>query len=228
LPPNLQGIFQKTYRELRPRAPLPEFRVAFYPFANVNSTIRVRDARVHVRISDLLEGAPDSVLEAIAHILLSKIYRQPIAPLHATRYRRYVSSHDIRTKAQLVRQLRGRKRIESAQGEVYDLDQIFEELNQRFFHGLLARPRMTWSQAHARRSLAHYDPAHNAIVVSRAFDHKRVPKYAIEYIVYHEMLHLKHPVKLRGSRRCVHGADFRAEEKLFPELDRAKSFLKRL
>ncbi len=228
MPPNLQDIFQKTYREIKPRAPLPEFRVAFYPFANVNSTIRVRDAKVHVRISDLLEGAPESVLEAIAHILLSKIYRQPIAPLHATRYRRYVSSHDIRTKAQLVRQLRGRKRIDSAQGEVYDLDKIFEELNQRFFHGLLARPRMTWSQAHARRSLAHYDPAHNAIVVSRAFDHKRVPRYAVEYIVYHEMLHLKHPVKLRGSRRCIHGAEFQAEEKLFPALAHAKAFLKRL
>jgi predicted metal-dependent hydrolase len=87
---------------------------------------------------------------------------------------------------------------------------------------------MTWSQSHARRSLAHYDPAHNAIVVSRAFDHQRVPRYAVEYIVYHEMLHLKHPVKLRGSRRCVHGPEFRAEEKLFPESERAKAFLKRL
>lgn len=87
---------------------------------------------------------------------------------------------------------------------------------------------MTWSQSHARRSLAHYDPAHNAIVVSRAFDQQRVPRYAIEYIVYHEMLHLKHPVKLRGSRRCVHGADFQAEEKLFPEFERAKAFLKKL
>ncbi len=226
--PKLQEIFQRTYRELRPRAPMPEFRIEFYPFANVNSTIRVRQAIVHARISDLLEGAPETVLEAIAHILLAKIYRKPIAPLHATRYRRYVSSHDISTKAQRMRQLRGRKRIVSPQGQVYDLDQIFEELNQRFFYGLLGRPQMTWSQADARRSLAHYDPAHNAIVVSRVFDHPRVPRYAVEYIVYHEMLHLKHPVKLRGSRRCVHGAAFQAEEKLFPELERAKAFLKKL
>ena len=127
-----------------------------------------------------------------------------------------------------MRQLRGRKRIDSAKGTVYDLEKIFEELNQRFFHGLMARPRMTWSQSHARRSLAHYDPAHNAIVVSRAFDHPRVPPCAVEYIVYHEMLHLKHPVKLRGSRRCVHGAAFQAEERLFPEFERAKAFLKRL
>jgi len=92
----------------------------------------------------------------------------------------------------------------------------------------LARPQMTWSQNHARNSLAHYDPAHNAIVVSRVFDHPRVPRYAVEYIVYHEMLHLKHPVKLRGSRRCVHSPAFQEEERLFPHLADAKRFLRSL
>ena len=207
---------------------MPEFRVEFYAFANVNSTIRLREGVMHVRLSDLLEGAPETVIKAIAHILLAKIYRKPIQPLYATRYRRYVSSHDITAKAHLVRQVRGRKRIESARGQVYDLDEIFEELNRQFFYGLLARPQMTWSRSRARNSLGHYDPAHNAIVVSRVFDHARVPRYAVEYIVYHEMLHLKHPVKLRGSRRCVHGTEFQAEEKLFPQLEEAKAFLKRL
>jgi predicted metal-dependent hydrolase len=50
----------------------------------------------------------------------------------------------------------------------------------------------------------------------------------VEYIVYHEMLHLKHPVKLRGSRRCVHSSEFRAEEELFPQLEAAKRFLRLL
>ena len=95
------------------------------------------------------------------------------------------------TKAHLVRQVRGRKRIDSARGLIFDLEEIFESLNQRFFYGLLARPAMTWSRVRARNSLAHYDPAHNAIVVSRIFDHARVPRYAVEYIVYHEMLHLE-------------------------------------
>ncbi len=207
---------------------MPEFRVEFYPFANVNNTIRLRDSTVHVRISDLLEGAPENVIEAVAHILLAKVYRQPIEAAHATRFRRYASSKDIRAKSHLVRQMRGSKRIGSPRGFFYDLEQVFDHLNVRFFHGQLARPQMTWSQLRSRRSLAHYDPAHNTIVVSRIFDHFRVPRYALEYIVYHEMLHLKHPVKLRGSRRCVHGPEFQAEERLFPELERAKTFLKRL
>jgi hypothetical protein len=221
-------LFEETYRELRPRAPVPELCVEFFPYANVNNTIRLRQGRLLVRVSDLLEGAPESVLRAIAHILLAKMYRQSIDQKHAARYRRYLASQPMSRQAHLIRQMRGRKRITSARGHVYDLEAIFEDLNLRFFHGLLARPLMTWGAERARNRLGHYDPAHNAIVVSRVFDHPRVPRFAVEYIVYHEMLHLKHPVKLRGSRRCVHSAEFQAEEKLFHQLDAAREFLKRL
>jgi predicted metal-dependent hydrolase len=224
----LLHIFQETYHELRPHTPMPDLAVEFFAFVNINNTIRLREGKLFVRLSDLLEGAPDTVLRAIAHILLAKMYRKPIERAHATRYRRYISGHDIAKKAHLVRQIRGRKRIQSAQGRTYNLENIFDSLNTRFFYGLLARPRITWSRDHARNRLGHYDPAHNAIVVSRAFDHPQVPGYAVEYIVYHEMLHLKHPVKLRGSRRCVHSTEFQAEEKLFPQLDQAKAFLRHL
>jgi hypothetical protein len=224
----LLQVFQETYRELRPRAPIPELTVEFFAFANVNNTIRLREGKLLVRLSDLLEGAPEPVLRAIAHILLAKMYRKPIDRGHSTRYRRYVSSHDLVEKAHLVRQMRGRKHIDTARGHVYNLENIFDELNLRFFHGLLGRPQITWSRDHARNSLGHYDPAHNAIVISRVFDHPRVPRCAVEYIVYHEMLHLKHPVKLRGSRRCVHSAAFQEEEKQFPELTAAQQFLRRL
>jgi predicted metal-dependent hydrolase len=224
----LYRVFEETFRELRPRTLVPELRIDFFRFASVNNTIRLREGRLLVRISDLLEGAPEPVLRAIAHILLAKMYRKPIDREHATRYRRYVSTHHMSEKAHLVRQMRGRKRITTARGHVYHLEEIFEDLNLRYFHGLMARPLMTWSTERARNRLGHYDPAHNAIVVSSFFDHPRVPRYVVDYIVYHEMLHLKHPVKLRGSRRCVHSSEFQAEEKLFDRLEAAREFLKRL
>ncbi|MGB8832234.1 MAG: M48 family peptidase [Candidatus Sulfotelmatobacter sp.] len=224
----LLEIFHDEHRQLRPGVMPPELKVEFFAFANVNNTIRLRQGRLLVRLSDLLEGAPEGVVRAIAHILLAKMYRRPIDRALAARYRRYVGSHEVVGKAHLVRQLRGRKRLHSPQGRVYDLDAVFEDLNTRFFHGLLGRPRMSWSETKTRRILGHYDPAHNAIVISRVFDHPAVPRYAVEYIVYHEMLHLKHPVRLRGSRRCVHSAEFQAEERLFPRLDEANAFLKKL
>jgi predicted metal-dependent hydrolase len=224
----LLEIFQDSYGELRPGTSLPELKIDFYAFANVNNTIRLRNGRLLVRLSDLLEGAPENVLRAIAHILLAKMYRQPVDRGHAARYRRYVGSHEIVRKAHLVRQMRGRKLLRGARGHFYDLDAIFEELNTRFFHGLMARPRMSWSVTRTRRILGHYDPAHNAIIISRIFDHPAMPRFVVEYVVYHEMLHLKHPVRLRGSRRCVHSAEFQAEERLFPRAAEAEAWLKRM
>jgi predicted metal-dependent hydrolase len=224
----LPELFHEAYRELRPGSSPPELKIEFFAFANVNNTIRMREGRLLVRLSDLLEGAPASVLRAIAHILLAKIYRKPIDRGQAARYRKYVGSREIVRKAHLVRQMRGHKRLHGSKGHFYDLEVVFEDLNSRFFHGLLARPRMSWSRGRTRRILGHYDPAHNAIVISRVFDHPSVPCYAVEYIVYHEMLHLKHPIKLRGSRRCVHSAEFQVEERLFPEFVAAEQFLKRL
>jgi hypothetical protein len=226
--PKLQEIFFEAYREVRPRAPFPEFHIEFFPFSNINNTIRLRDGKVLMRISDLLSGAPKDVLHAITHILLAKLYRKDIEPRHATRYRRYLGRRDVSSKAHLVRQERGRKVLLSAQGRTYNLETIFEDLNRRFFHGLLARPLMTWSRNASRQNLGHYDPAHNTIVISRVFDRQDMPRYAVEYLVYHEMLHLKHPVRLNGSRRCVHPKAFQEEEKLFPELDKAKQLLRGL
>jgi hypothetical protein len=221
-------IFHEEHRQLRPGAEPPPLKIEFFSFANINNTIRLREGCLLVRLSDLLEGAPEGVVRAIAHILLAKMYCKPIDRGQATRYRRYISSRELVDKAHLLRQMRGRKRLHSPRGRFYDLDAVFEDLNRRFFHGLLGRPRMSWSPGKTRRILGHYDPAHNAIVISRIFDQLQVPRYAVDYIVYHEMLHLKHPVRLRGSRRCIHSAEFQAEEKLFPHLDQANEFLKKL
>ena len=224
----LISIFEHEYRELRPRAPMPQFDIRFRRFTSLNTTIRLRESVLHVRLSDLLEASPESVHHAIAHILLAKLYRKPITPSQSDRYRRYVSSEAVAKGAEHIRQTRGRKRISTPVGRYYHLDEVFETLNLRFFHGLLGRPTLTWSAHVARRMLGHYDAAHNTIVVSRVFDRPDTPRCAIEYLLYHEMLHLKHPVRVKAGRRCVHSREFQAEERLFPELDEAKAYLRRI
>jgi hypothetical protein len=226
--PAVVSIFEVEYRELRPRAPMPPMDVRFRRFTSLNTTIRLREGRLHIRLSDLLEHAPENVHQAIAHILLAKLYRKPIAPMHADRYRRYTQSEVVSKQAERIRQTRGRKRITSPQGHQFDLEEVFESINMRFFHGLLGRPTLTWSAHVAKRMLGHYDAAHNTIVVSRVFDRPGTPRYAIEYLLYHEMLHLKHPVRVKAGRRCVHSREFQAEERLFPELELAREYLKRL
>src|SRR6202790_3343595 len=125
---------------------------------SINNTIRLRQGELYIRLSDLLEGAQETVLYSIAHILLAKLYRKPVERTHSARYRRYIAGHDVAAKARLVRQMRGRKHIRSAPGHHYHLEELFDDLNRRFFHGLMGRPQLTWSRSHARSSLGHHDP----------------------------------------------------------------------
>ena len=214
---------------MRPRAPMPPFEVRFRRFTSLNTRIRLRDGQILVSLSDLLEGAPESVIHAIAHILLAKLYdKKKIDPVQELRYKRFSSSAAVVRQTELIRGARGSKRFFGPQGHFFNLEEVFDSLNLRFFGGLLGRPELTWSEGLAKRSLGHYDAAHNTIVVSRVFDRPSSPRYAVEYLLYHEMLHLKHPVRMRGLRRCVHSRDFKADEELFPQLKEAQAFIKRL
>jgi hypothetical protein len=226
--PNFVSIFQEEYRALRPRAPMPPIAVRFRRFTSLNTTIRLREGQIYVNLSDLLEGAPEPVVRAIAHILLAKLYKKPINAAQNLRYKRFAASAAVTRQTELIRHARGSKRYFGPEGRYYHLDEVFDSLNVRFFSGLLGRPELTWSEHLAKRSLGHYDAAHNTIVVSRVFDRPSSPRYALEYLLYHEMLHLKHPVKLRGLRRCVHSREFKAEEAQFPQLAQALAFIKRL
>jgi hypothetical protein len=223
-----EEIYARVFRDLKPRTPIPRLRVEFCRFANADSFIRLEDGHLHVRISDLLEGAPAPVTEALAYILLGKLYRKPVARSYAHRYRLYLNRRDVRRQAQLVRQIRGRKFLSGPQGQNHNLDEVFERLNREYFNGLMGRPLLGWSRGKSRNLLGHFDPAHNAIIISRVLDESSVPPVALEYVMFHEMLHLQHPVDHHGTRRRVHTREFREAEKKFPRLKEAKEILKTL
>jgi len=221
-------IFERVFRELKPRTATPAVSVEFCRFANANSFIRLEEGRLRARITDVLEGAPALILEALAHILLGKLYRRETPRAYQERYRRYLNRKDMRRTLHLVRQTRGRKQILAPRGRVYDLERIFEDLNFRYFHGLMARPALGWSLRPSRTTLGHYDASHNAIVLSAILDREKAPRLAVEYVLFHEMLHLRFPVDHRGARRCVHTPEFKAAEKQFEGYEQAKQMLRHL
>ena len=223
-----EEIYARVFRELKPRTPLPQLRVEFCRFANADSFIRLDSDALRVRISDLLEGAPAPVMEALAYILLGKLYRRPVARTYTHRYRLYLNRRDVRRQMHLVRQIRGRKFVSGPQGSHYNLEAVFEALNAAYFNGMMARPLLGWSRGTSRYLLGHFDPSHNAIIISRIFDRPEVPKLALDYVMFHEMLHLRYPVDHRGARRRVHTREFRQAEKQFEKLREAKEILKTL
>src|ERR1039457_7280312 len=177
---DLISIFQEEYRALRPRAPMPPMAVRFRRFTSLNTRIRLREGQITVSLSDLLEGASEPVIRAIAHILLAKLYKKPIDAGHNLRYKRFSTSAAVSRQTELIRGARGSKRFFGPEGRFYHLEDVFDSLNLRFFGGMLGRPELTWSEGMAKRALGHYDAAHNTIVASRVFDRPSSPRYALE------------------------------------------------
>ena len=126
---------------------------------------------------------------------------------------------------QRAKQERGRKEISDACGEVFDLKALFHDINRQYFGSALPEPRLGWSIRTSRTTLGHYDPAHNAIVLSKALDSLRAPELIVKYVLFHEMLHIQHPTEHNGTRRRVHTRAFKDAERAFADYAAARKAL---
>jgi hypothetical protein len=106
-------------------------------------------------------------------------------------------------------------------GSVYDLRQVFDRLNARFFAGGLHVP-LTWGRGggRARRgglTFGSYDPVLALIRIHPVLDRRDVPLYFLESVVYHEMLHHHLGGVPDGAGRTVyHSRRFREAEARYP------------
>lgn len=105
-------------------------------------------------------------------------------------------------------------------GETWDLQELFEGLNRRYFGGAL-QAVVRWSPkvggVSTHRQIRAGDSSHHVLTISRAYDGPDVPRVAVEGVLYHEMCHIAHPPRSGegAQRRHVHHAEFRKAERRF-------------
>ena len=219
-------LFRRVFRRLRIAGAVPSLGVEFRPFAGLRSSICLREEHLEVHLSDVLQDAPLLVLDALAEILLCKVYRRRASREARECYLAYVLSPGIRHRIDQARRERGTKRLLPARGRWHDLEEIFQRLNRNFFNGELSVTRLGWSLRNSRTILGHYDAGHGMIVINRALDSPMAPAHLVDYLVFHEMLHMRFPVERDGHRRVVHSREFREAEREFPKYEEARKSLK--
>ena len=219
-------IFGEAYRELERERPCPPIRVEYYGFVGINHTVRLREGRLLVRLSDLFKRAPAPVLEALAAILLAKLYRRNLPRAARAVYREYSNSPEMRRKAQVSRRKRGRKLLAGPAGSRYHLTALFDDLNRQYFKGRLPLVRLGWSLRKSRRILGHFDPSHRTITLSRWLDRPRVPEVVVRFVLFHEMLHAKFLARSCFDVRNPHSRRFREEEQTFRGHDEARNWIR--
>jgi hypothetical protein len=228
LVPGGASLFQRMFTRLGCDGRPPRFRVEFYAYSSLVLTIRRREDAVYVRFSDLLRRAPLTVLEGGAALLLARVYRRKAPRGLVEPYLEYARSDRTRTRMNRMRRGRVRLARTNPQGEHFNLARLFDELNRTYFAGGLQRPHIGWSTRKWRRQFGCYDPGPNQILLNRRMDRRGVPQFAVEYVLFHEMLHVKHPTRRSGCSLVSHSREFREEEKRFAEFERARRVLDRL
>jgi len=219
--------YQRIFAELAPQEPVPEVQIRFRPAATSMAVARWKGNRVEVRLADVFARAPRQVLRALGYVLFGRLFGFPVARQHRLRYELFLREPGTGQALEQVRRLRTVKRLRPPRGQCFDLEVLFADLNARFFQGRLERPRLGWSLRPVRSWLGHYDPAHRTIVLNCKLDQPGVPREAVEFVLYHEMLHLLFPAA-RTHSQPLHPAGFKQLESRFPRARELRRLLRDL
>jgi len=213
--------------ERRIRAHMAKGRVAVTLTDNRYTMISVRrlpkDKRYEVRLHHMFADADPVITRALA---------------------RYIAENDAEASRILgdfidsnSGHVRGRARRQPAQviftaGETHDLRTIFDELNAQYFADKIDAV-ITWGQRIGRPrrrnsiKMGSYSVEERLIRIHRSLDRGFVPRFFVAWIVFHEMLHQVHDIRVKNGRREFHSKEFLADEAMYEHYEQAKGWERR-
>ncbi len=197
-----------------------------------------RSGGLDVRIHRSFVDAPDTTLKAVVTFLFRR--RRDATRRQALRT---IRDHFERHHPATVVAAKPRRLVLRPVGSCLDLRELRDAVNDRYFDGEL-EVQITWGRRHsasARKSrrtrrrrgcgfsirLGSWDERHKVVRIHRCLDHPDVPRYVVESVVHHEMLHAAIPPVVVGGRRRVHTPEFRRRERLFERHEEANRWIEK-
>ena len=189
-------------------------------------SFRLRRDIVILRIHEIFHHASHEVKEAVAGFVEGD--RKTAKPvLHS-----FLRKHN-ETLQRLSRTNPPRSSTIRQRGDVFHLGKVYDDLNGRFFQERLD-VKVTWGRYRQYKTkripkqlrLGSYNSNTKTIRVNPLLDNPMTPKYVLESILYHEMLHAELGVIKDGSRRSIHGDFFRRREMEYPHLHDAETWIR--
>jgi len=123
-----------------------------------------------------------------------------------------------------------KKTVLQSRGRYHGLQEIYDELNNKYFENRIMAD-IGWGRKSPRSSkkqtIGSYSKEANTILINPVLDRRYVPKYYIQFVVYHEMLHCDIGENISEKRRSIHPKEFKRRERIFEQYDKAVSWEKR-
>ncbi|MBD3248926.1 hypothetical protein GF336_02665 [Candidatus Woesearchaeota archaeon] len=104
------------------------------------------------------------------------------------------------------------------------LKHSFERINQKYFYNTMDMPNLKWG-SRSTVKLGSYEYQTNTIRISSVLKGSQL---ALDYVMYHEMLHKKHQFYTKNGRSYYHTSRFKKQEKEFIGLKNAEAEIRYL
>ena len=200
--------------ELRTRLPR-KLVVTFRPLTEAFFRTTARGGELRVVVNDAFEDAPADVLQALAAVIVARASGAAKPREVGQVFWDHVETDDLRQRMQDNYLARQRSFVARAEGSAWDMGDLFDQVNKRFFEGALERPMLGWTRRPLTYRWGWYSSMvrpHGLIVLNVLLDDPRVPRFVLEGTMHHEMLHMVSGTKEVNGRRVVHTPEFRALE----------------
>ncbi len=180
---------------------------------------------VDVKISDYLTDAPDAVIEDFSRTVIGTTAGRK--PVYGSIYLEWVRSDGYINSKRRIYLKRSRNLTGSHEGRERSL---LDSLDRLLDSGLLDPESIensvfSWTRTPNVRKVGFCSPMMRVVGVSCALDDPSVPEFVLDYVVYHEALHLAQGY-MPGQR--PHSKKFRAAERKYPKYEEAERFLRTL
>jgi hypothetical protein len=200
----------------------------FGRFSDLKHTWRRSARNAAFKVSDYLEDAPEEVIESLAWYLVSRAYDVRSPGGKCEKYLDYARSRQLWDAKRSLYLSRARGICTESQGQRRNLRTVFDYVNSTYFRGKISDPTLVWVDESPAKRLGYYFDPLNLLAVNRVFDSERVPRYVLEFVVYHELLHHIDAESGRRRLRVQHTKGFREQERRFSSWADAEEWLGRL
>lgn len=221
---DLEGVFRQVGKQVSAGRVSAEYR----PYSELKHTWRRRQGTVSFGISDYMDSAPEDVTEALAWHLMCRVYGKECPDGMAERYLGYARSREMWQPKKSVYMSRARNLSFRPVGAARDLGSVFDYVNSGYFDGAIRRPDLAWARESPSVRLGFYFEPLDILAANRVMDSEKVPRFVLEFVVYHELLHGVLGTCGTPTRRLCHTKDFREMEKRFSMHLEAEAWLSRL
>lgn len=217
----LDDARRRLERRIRAHMPRATLTLVFTDNRYTMISVRRDAARraYRLRVHHMFADAPPEVTRALARYVRHN-------DRDASRLLgEYIDAHQHRVRPR--RDRAGARCV--TRGAHHDLQAIFDDLNRRYFGGAIDA-RITWGARSRRRrrrnsiKMGSYSVEDRLIRIHRTLDRAFVPRFFVEWIVYHEMLHQVHEAPIVKGRRRFHTPAFLADEARFERYDEARAW----